>query len=58
LITGRALVRVPGVEVYELGLIIPRRGSIPLYVYNVLSDLTSFFYYGLKLVRLLVSVTT
>ena len=56
LITGRALVRVPGVEVYELGLIIPRRGSIPLYVYNVLNSLASFLYHGLKLMRLLVRV--
>ncbi len=56
LITGRALVRVPGVEVYELGLISPRRGSIPLYVYNILSSLASSLYHGLKLVRLLVRV--
>ncbi|MGC9091593.1 MAG: hypothetical protein ACP5I2_07765, partial [Fervidicoccaceae archaeon] len=51
-----ALVRVPGVEVYELGLNIPRRGSIPLYVYNVLNSLASSLYHNLKLVRLLVRV--
>jgi glycosyltransferase involved in cell wall biosynthesis len=54
LITGRALIRfVPGVEIYELGLISPMRGFIPLYVYNVLNSLASALYHGIKLVRLL-----
>ncbi|AFK50608.1 glycosyl transferase group 1 [Thermogladius calderae 1633] len=56
LITGRALVRVPGVEVYELGLISHRCGLIPLYVCNILNSLASSLYHGLKLVRLLVRI--
>jgi glycosyltransferase involved in cell wall biosynthesis len=56
LITGRALVRAPSVEVYELGLISPKRGSIPLYVHNVLNSLASSLCHGIKLAKLLVNI--
>ena len=53
LVCGRALVRVPGVEVRELGLLTPRRGFIPLYIYNALNSAATALYHGIKLVRLL-----
>ncbi|BDR92688.1 glycosyltransferase family 4 protein [Vulcanisaeta souniana] len=54
LVVGKALVRIPGVEVYELGLINPRRGRLPLYIYNALNSLASVIYYGVRLVGLLI----
>lgn len=52
LVCDRALIRVPAVEIYELGLFSPRRGPIPFYIYNALNSIAIAFYHGIKLARL------
>ena len=54
LVCDKALIKVLGVEVYELGLLSPWRGSIPLYIYTILNSIATTFYHSIKLIQIII----